>query len=120
MEPTVQVALISAAGTVLVALVGVLTEALRRHHKAITEVKENTREAREQVKNSHKTNLRDDLDTVVLLLNKALENQAVHDESMRTLSADIGGLRAEIRHERDERLEVSRRLDAHMTATAQQ
>ena len=115
LDPTVQVALVTVAGTVLVALLGLVAEALRRHSKSLNEVKENTREAKEQVKNSHKTNLRDDLDQVVLLLNRALENQARHDESLRDLAHDVNGLRTEIRHERDERLEVSRRLDTHMT-----
>ncbi|GGN40138.1 phosphoenolpyruvate-protein kinase (PTS system EI component) [Actinoplanes campanulatus] len=83
LEAPVQAAIVTAAGTVIVALLGLGLEFMRRSHKRIGEV-------REQVANSHKTNLRDDIDRVL---------------------DGIDGLRQEIRHERAERLALENRVD---------
>ncbi|MEU8133228.1 DUF2746 domain-containing protein [Streptodolium elevatio] len=104
MDPNVQVALVSAGGMIAVALVGVVVEFLRRQSSTLGEV-------REQVSNTHSTNLRDDVDRVLRGLDQVLEGQAEHGR-------EIAGLRAEIRHERAERLAVAERLDDHMASAA--
>jgi hypothetical protein len=105
----VQIAAISAGGTVLVALVGVLVELVRRQGQAIAAVREDTAEARTQVSNTHPTNLRDDVDRILTGQAQLLEGQDRHTE-------EIGTLRAELLHERRERLAVADRLDEHLTA----
>ncbi|WP_217129365.1 DUF2746 domain-containing protein [Streptomyces sp. AC558_RSS880] len=108
-DPSVQVAMISTGGVVTAALVGVLVELVRRQGTALNEVREHTQEARDQVSNTHSTNLRDDLDRVISGLDLVLAGQAEH-------SRDIRELRAELSHERVERLAVSERLDTHITS----
>ncbi|AFU62004.1 hypothetical protein phiHau3_27 [Streptomyces phage phiHau3] len=110
LEPTVQVSLITAGGTVLVTLLGIGAEFMRRQAKAINEVAEHAAEARDQVANTHSTNLRDDLDAVAYRIDRVLQLQEQH-------SQDIAALRQDIAHERRERLAVSERLDDHMAAT---
>ncbi|MFC9736663.1 DUF2746 domain-containing protein [Streptomyces noursei] len=106
-EPSVQVALISAVGTVAVALVGVLVELVRRQGAAIAEVRDHAEEARFQVANTHSTNLRDDVDRVIDGLGRLLDGQEQHTE-------ELASLRSEIAHERVERLAVAERLDNHL------
>ncbi|MFI5840539.1 DUF2746 domain-containing protein [Catenuloplanes sp. NPDC051500] len=86
LEAPVQAAIVTAVGTVTVALIGVVLEYLRRNHKRLGEVKE-------QVANSHKTNLRDDIDVVI---------------------AELRGLRTEVQQERRERFEADQRTDARL------
>ncbi|MFE9254027.1 DUF2746 domain-containing protein [Streptomyces sp. NPDC006879] len=117
-EPTVQVSLITAGGTVLVTLLGIAAEFLRRQTRALNEVREHTQEARDQVSNTHSTNLRDDLDSVMYRIDRVLAGQERHDEALRAQAEDIAGLRSDIAHERRERLAVSERLDDHMAATS--
>ncbi|MEU8327301.1 DUF2746 domain-containing protein [Micromonospora sp. NPDC048839] len=109
MEPPVQAAIVTACGTVSVALIGVVVELLRRQHKRLGEVKAHAAAARDQVQNSHTTNLRDDIDRVLAGLDQVIETQRQHGK-------DIGGLREELRTERIERIDVERRLDNHLTA----
>lgn len=111
LDPSVQVSLVTAGGTVAVALVGVVIELLRRQANAINEVREHAAEARDQVANTHSTNLRDDLDAVAHRLDRVLAGQEQHTQ-------DIAALRADIAHERRERLAVAERLDDHMAANA--
>ncbi|WJN62569.1 tail needle protein [Streptomyces phage phiScoe1] len=111
MEPSVQVALVTAGSTVTVALVGVVVELLRRQANAINEVREHALEARDQVANTHSTNLRDDLDAVAHRIDRVLALQEQH-------GTDIAALRSDIAHERRERLAVAERLDDHMAANA--
>ncbi|QMP84472.1 protein of unknown function DUF2746 [Streptomyces phage Endor1] len=108
MEPTVQVALVSTGGTILVTLIGVVVEMLRRNHKALTEVQENAQIARDQVANSHSTNLRDDMDRLHDDVREVLDVLRQHGK-------EIGGLREDLRQERVERLAVSDRLDHHLS-----
>ncbi|SNS50603.1 Protein of unknown function [Actinacidiphila glaucinigra] len=103
--------MVSAGGVVTAALVGVLVELVRRQGTAIAEVRENAQEARDQVSNTHATNLRDDLDRVIAGLDRVLEGQAEH-------SRDIRELRKELSHERAERLAVSERLDSHISSVS--
>lgn len=111
LEASVQVALISTGGTVGVALIGVLVELVRRQGNALSEVAENVQVARDHVANTHKTNLRDDLDAVAHRIDRVLSLQEQHGE-------EIAALRQDIAHERRERLAVAERLDDHMTANA--
>ncbi|MFG3223250.1 DUF2746 domain-containing protein [Kitasatospora sp. NPDC048194] len=106
-EPSVQVAMVSAGGAITAALVGVLVELVRRQGATIAEVREHAQEAREQVANSHGTNLRDDVDRVIEGLGRVLDGQERHSE-------ELASLRREIAHERAERLAVAERLDSHL------
>ncbi|WJN62724.1 tail needle protein [Streptomyces phage phiScoe15] len=110
MEPTVQVALVTTGGTVFVTLIGVVVEMLRRNHKALSEVQENAQIARDQVANSHSTNLRDDMDRLHDDVREVLDVLRQHGK-------EIGGLREDLRQERIERLAVSDRLDHHLNIT---
>jgi chromosome segregation ATPase len=109
-DSSVQVALVTAGGTLGVALVGVIAELLRRQAGAINEVREHTQEARDQVANTHSTNLRDDLDAVAYRIDRVLALQERHSE-------ELSALRSEINHERRERLSVAERLDDHIEDT---
>lgn len=113
-NPDVQVSLVTAGGTIAVAFVGAIVEFLRRQNNAINEVRENAAEARNQVANTHNTNLRDDLDQVIDGLEAVLAGQSRHDEALAEQSRELGGLRRDLAHERVERLGVSDRLDAHV------
>ncbi|MEU9057826.1 DUF2746 domain-containing protein [Streptomyces sp. NPDC048430] len=117
LEPTVQVAAVTAGGTVLVTLIGIGAEFLRRQTRAINEVREHTQEARDQVANTHSTNLRDDLDSVMFRIDRVLAGQERHDTALRQQGTEIAGLRSDIAHERRERLAVAERLDDHMAST---
>jgi len=66
---------------------------IRRQVKGIAA---DTRESRDQVANTHSTNLRDDVDQVIALVREAVEQG-------RQTRLDIGGLREELRQERRER-----------------
>jgi hypothetical protein len=97
LEAPVQAAIVTATGAVIVALIGIALEMLRRNHKRLGRVQE-------QVVNSHPTNLRDDVDRVLAGLERI-------ERTQRQQGGDINGLREEIRHERAERLDVERRLN---------
>ncbi|MEU1309152.1 hypothetical protein ABZ419_09680 [Streptomyces cinnamoneus] len=109
MDPSVQVALVSAGGAVTAALAGVLVELVRRQGAALAEVRDHAQEAREQVSNDHSTNLRDDVDRVIRGLDRVLDGQERHAE-------ELASLRREAAHERAERLAVAERLNDHITA----
>jgi hypothetical protein len=110
MEPSVQVALVTTGGTVCVAVVGVLIEMMRRQANAMIEVRENVQVARDHVANTHGTNLRDDLDSVMFRIDRVIDGQERHNR-------DLTALREEIGHERRERLSVAERLDDHIEDT---
>ncbi|MEV4642780.1 DUF2746 domain-containing protein [Actinoplanes sp. NPDC049548] len=100
LDATVQAATVTALGTIIVALVGIALELLRRNHKRLGTV-------RDQVQNNHDTNLRDDVDQVLTGLDDVKNMLHQHGR-------DIGGIREELRHERAERLDVERRLTDHL------
>lgn len=93
LEPPVQAAIVTAGGTVTVALLGILVELLRRQSKRLSEVKDHAAAARDQVQNSHKTNLRDDIDVVI---------------------TELRGLRSEVRQERLERFDYEQRTNERL------
>jgi hypothetical protein len=105
------VALVTAGGTVMVAVVGVFAELIRRQTNTLSEV-------RDQVSNTHDTNLRDDLDSVMFRIDRVIDNQDRHGEALDRHSRDLGSLRDEIAHERRERLSVEERLDDHIVSAA--
>ncbi|GAA3082278.1 hypothetical protein GCM10020000_80330 [Streptomyces olivoverticillatus] len=86
-------------------------ELVRRQGTAPAEAREHAQEARDQVSNTHSTNLRDDLDRVIQGLDRVLDGQAEH-------SRDITALRSDLAHERAERLAVAERLDSHITTVS--
>lgn len=112
MDPQVQVALISAGVAVFLALFG---EGWRRQHKAITETRDNSREAKEQVKNSHTTNLRDDIDDVresVREVHHEFANTLLNLAAVQQRLVDgMEGIREDQRQERAERIEVARMVE---------
>lgn len=107
LEPSVQAAIVTAIGAVLVALVGIALELLRRNHKRLGKVTD-------QVENNHTSNLRDDVDQLLKGVDQLLAGQQSQDELLREHTRDINGLRTEPRHERAERLDVERRLTNHL------
>ena len=111
MDPVVQVSLVSAGGAVVVAAIGVFAEILRRQTATLSEV-------RDQVSNTHDTNLRDDLDAVMFRIDRVIDNQDRHGEALERHSRDLTSLREEIAHERRERLSVEERLDDHIVSAA--
>lgn len=83
---------------------------LRRQHKAISEVRINSEQAREhsavarqQVQNSHTTNLRDDIDDLKAGIQSVLDMQLIHTDAIVTLRQDLTW-------ERRERIDVAARL----------
>jgi hypothetical protein len=111
MEPGVQVALVTAGGTVAVAAIGVFAELLRRQTATLSEV-------RDQVSNTHDTNLRDDLDAVMFRIDRVIDNQERHGEALDRHGRELSSLREEVAHERRERLSVEERLDDHIVSAA--
>lgn len=101
LDPTVQTAIVGGIFGTLAILLD------RRRGRDIKRVEEHAAEARYQVQNSHKSNLRDDIDRVLEGIDALHLGQRMH-------SSEIGGLRAELRQERVERLDVARRLDDHL------
>ncbi|GIF02236.1 hypothetical protein [Paractinoplanes rishiriensis] len=104
LEPSVQAAVVTAIGAVLVALVGIVLELLRRNHKRLGKVTD-------QVENNHTSNLRDDVDQLLAGVDQLLAGQQAQDSLLREHTRDINGLRADLRHERAERLDVERRVE---------
>ena len=111
LDPSVQVSLVTAGSTVGVALIGVLVELARRQHNALSAVAEDVQVARDHVANTHTTNLRDDIDSLMHRIDRVIDAQEVHGR-------ELAALREDIAHERRERLAVAERLDDHMAANA--
>lgn len=110
LDPDVQVALITAGGVLGTAYLGLVGERLRRQTVALAEVREHSQETRDQVSNSHSTNLRDDLDRVINGLDRVLDGQERHEEA-------LAALREEMAHERRERLALATRVDDHIASS---
>lgn len=104
MSDAVLVAVITGGFGFLGICVTVLASRMKATNKAV-------HATQEQVQNSHKTNLRDDLDRLHDDVRLVLTTQEQHGK-------EIGGIRTDLAHERDERLDVARRLDAHIAAAA--
>jgi hypothetical protein len=117
-DPSVQSALVTGIFGLMVACVGILAEAMRRHHRTLGEVRENTAAARHQVQNSHETNLRDDVDRVLSGLERVLEGQGRHDLMLMSHGEQIGQLASDLAMERRERMAVSDRLTSAIATHA--
>lgn len=60
-----------------------------------------------QVKNSHQTNLRDDMDGVGDRLDDVLDRLEEFGRDLRGIRSDVGGLRGELREERKDRCHMT-------------
>lgn len=99
LAPTLGIALVSSVTAIIVALISHFP--LRRGVKA---AQQDAAVTREQVQNSHKTNLRDDIDIVMDKISEVLTVQ-------RSTSNDVRQLREDLAIERRERLAVADRVD---------
>jgi predicted nuclease with TOPRIM domain len=97
MDPTIIAAIIATAPG---AATLVLTRRQRRHAAATLA----------QVQNSHKTNLRDDVDRVLDKLDEVAAKTDTLIQGQTRHDAEISGLRADMRVERQERLALAERL----------
>jgi hypothetical protein len=107
-DPSVQTAIVTGVFGLLALVVG---ELLRRNHKALGEVREHAMAARDQVQNTHKTNLRDDMDRMHEDVRQVLE-------VVRSHGYELGHLRRDLQQERVERSALSERLDGHLSTVA--
>ncbi|MCP3426038.1 DUF2746 domain-containing protein [Rothia sp. AR01] len=95
-------------------------ESLRRDARAASE---NSRVAREEVKNTHPTNLRVDLDGMRAQIDSLVASSArlesLHDETakdVRGIRAEMGQMRGEDREHRERIGGLEARLDRHVKA----
>lgn len=87
--------------TGILSIIGIaVAEVLRRQHKAIGAVKANSDIVREQTQNSHKTNLRDDIDRVL--------------HGIDTLTEQMNVIRLDTAWERRERMDLAARFERHL------
>lgn len=117
-DPTVQVALVAGFASIVVALLGLLAEGMRRNHNALRAVKRDTRGTREQVENSHATNLRDDIDVLIDKVEKVADAAGHLLEGQRQHGRELGHLRKDAQQERQERLAADERIDRHIATVA--
>lgn len=108
-DPNVQIAIVGLLGTIWTGSLGVFTVWLKRQGSRLHEV-------HEQVKNTHESNLRDDVDSlrddVAAMLSGLKRVITELTELRKQQSAENAALRDELKFERAERIDVSRRLDA--------
>lgn len=104
MSEAVGIAIIGLFQAVLVALIAKITIDGRRAKKATQAVQADTKVVRKEVKNSHSTNLREDLDR---------QHDAVMAE-FRGTRKDIGRLDERDMARGNEIRDLSRKLDAHL------
>ena len=105
------VEIIAGMSALLVALIGAIGEQTRRQSKVISEVMDHAMEARTQVQNSHKTNLRDDIDVLADRLTELLAGQL-------TIRADLSSVHRDMQQERSDRHALGERLDSHLSQIA--
>lgn len=125
-DPTVQVSMIAAFASVIVALLGLLAEGMRRNHNALRAVKKDTRGTREQVENSHSTNLRDDIDVIVEKIERVAEIAEGLAEGQQNMTIRVNQLRddqhasrVDAALERQERLAADDRIQEHIKSVAE-
>jgi len=97
---------------VLIATIPAAIAILAQHplKRTMRTVAKDARESREQVKNSHGSNLRDDVDRLLASIREVRQSvehvateQRWQRETQTQIAHDIGGLREEIRTERKDR-----------------
>ncbi|WP_396902676.1 DUF2746 domain-containing protein [Mycolicibacterium sp.] len=115
------------AGYVVVGVVAVLVAAIGawRGSKAIRQVSGDVGAVRTQVENDHESNMRDDLDRAIRIMEaNAVTTELIsqqigevhrhltaHGRDIGGLRTEVGGLRGELRDERDARRDDFRELD---------
>ncbi|MFD7247929.1 DUF2746 domain-containing protein [Streptomyces massasporeus] len=118
------------AGYIVIGVVVVLVAAIGgwstlRGSKALRQVSGDVGAVRSQVENDHDSNMRDDLDRAIRLMEsnaattKLISEQigevhrhlTAHGRDIGGLRTEIGGLRGELRDERDDRREDRRELE---------
>lgn len=83
-------------------------------YKAVQEMRKDMQSVKHQVKNDHGTNLRDDLDKTAEITREGWNS--VHSKltniegNINNLTLDVGGLRSEMRHERDKTDDIVSRV----------
>jgi hypothetical protein len=92
MTDPVLISVITASATVIVAVIGVLGERLRRSVRTI----------RQQVQNDHRTNLRDDLDGIRDLVTTVASDLRRVDRGQATLISEVNLLRTGWQKNRDD------------------
>lgn len=94
MTPEVTTMLVGGFAALLLAVFGFLGDLIRRK---LNTVKGHTEASREQVENSHTTNLRDDIDLILAGLTEVKTTLGDH-------SRELEGIRNDLRQERVERI----------------
>lgn len=97
----VWIALITGLGLILAAAVGGIMDQVRRNRASLTSLAESAHATREQVQNSHSTNLRDDID-------------GIHSD-VRLILASLERLNVELAAERAARIKGDDALAEHLT-----
>lgn len=93
-------------GSITAIAVAYLGNETRKTRKGTEEMRDHTVEVKHQVKNSHETNLRDDVDKVIERLDVLIAANTTHTDQLRQLGEDMAV-------ERRERLDLSDRLKNH-------
>lgn len=71
-------------------------------------------QVKDQVKNGHPTNLRDDLDSIKRAVAEVREHQWELSRDVSGVRTDIGQLRGELRDERTARIDADDQLNQHI------
>lgn len=117
LDPTVQVAIV----TGLIGLLGGLLEKIRRTGKAnrnqLEALREDAAATRFHVQNDHTTNLREDLDRVIVGVDHLVAESAVMKATLASHSVSLGSIRDDARLERQERILLGQRVEDHIKDT---
>ncbi|SRX93547.1 hypothetical protein MSP7336_01785 [Mycobacterium shimoidei] len=117
--------MIELAGLLITNIFAVVAIWLHQHFqvgkvdKKVDQVCEHTGEIRQQVHNTHpmQPNLRDDIDYLKRVVTNVADVQVDHGRDIRGLRQDLGGLRGELRDERETRRRevelLSRKVDEY-------
>lgn len=111
----VEMVLTSPVMVTVVTLVGGVIVAYMEHgRRESAKTRADVKAAKYQVENAHSTNLRDDLDVIAASGKDATEQTTALVGEVSALAKAVGGLRDDLRIERQERLQVAARLDAKL------
>lgn len=85
-------------------------------YRAIQELRKDVVSVKHQVKNDHGSNLRDDLDKTTEITREGWKAVQVTlsdiQDKLKNVALDFGGLRSEMRHERDKTDDINKRVHA--------
>lgn len=85
-------------------------------YKAVQEMRKDMQSVKHQVKNDHGSNLRDDLDKTTEITREGWKAVQVTladiQDKLKNVALDFGGLRSEMRHERDKTDDINKRVHA--------